>query len=66
MKYLKHKFYGILFKFFKIFSIKDNRVTFIIDSNKSFKGNFDYIKKELQKRGTFEFNLFIEDRKSVV
>lgn len=64
MKYLKHKIYGILFNFFKIFSLKNNRITFIIDSNNSFRGNFDYIKKELRKRGNFEFNLFYKDNLS--
>lgn len=64
MKYLKHKVYGVLFSLFKVFSINENRITFIIDSQKSFKGNLDYIKKEFEKRGNFEFNFFYKDKLS--
>ena len=38
--------YGIIFKLFRYTKIKGNRVSFIIDSGESFKGNLDYIKKE--------------------
>ena len=64
MKYFKHKIYGSLFHIFKIFSVKSNKISFIIDSDGSFKGNFDYIKKEFEKRGNFEFNLFYKDKLS--
>ena len=56
MSYLKHKVYGILFNLFKYTQIEDNRVSFIVDSKESFKGNLDYIKKEFEKRGNFEFH----------
>ena len=59
MKYLKHKIYGSIFSLFKIFPINENRITFIVDSRESFKGNLDYIKKEFEKRGNFESNFFI-------
>lgn len=49
MKYLKHKVYGSIFNLFKIFPIKNDRISFIVDSNESFKGNLDYIKKEFEK-----------------
>lgn len=65
MKYLKHKIYGSLFNLFKVFQIDDNRITFIIDSGESFKGNFDYIKREFEKRGNFEFNFFYKDKISL-
>ena len=64
MKYFKHKIYGYLFSFFKIFPIKTNRISFIIDSGESFKGNLDYIKKEFEKRGNFDFNFFYKDKLS--
>ena len=64
MKYLKHKLYGHLFNLFKIFPIESNRVSFIIDSNESFKGNLDYIKNEFEKRDDFEFNFFYKDKLS--
>ncbi|MBQ6100316.1 MAG: CDP-glycerol glycerophosphotransferase family protein [Methanobrevibacter sp.] len=64
MSYLKHKIYGALFNLFKVFPIDKNKVTFIIDSKQSFKGNLDYIKKEFEKRGNFEFNFFYKDKLS--
>lgn len=64
MKYLKHKIYGVLFGLFKRTPIKDNRVTFVVDSGQSFKGNLDYIKKEFEKRGNFEFHFFYKDKLS--
>lgn len=64
MKYFKHKIYGFLFSLFKIFSVNEQRMTFIIDSKESFKGNLDYIKNEFDKRGNFEFNFFYKDKLS--
>lgn len=65
MKYVKHKLYGSIFNLFNRVPIKENRITFIIDSGESFKGNLDYIKKEFEKRGDFEFNFFYKDKLSV-
>ena len=64
MRYIKHRIYGILFKLFKYTYVENNRVSFIIDSNESFKGNLDYIKKEFEKRGNFEFHFFYKDKLS--
>ena len=64
MKFFKHKIYGLLFTIFKIFPIKENRISFIIDSKESFKGNLDYIKKEFEKKGDFEFIFFYKDKLS--
>ena len=65
MKYLKHKVFGRIFNLFKVFPVNKSRVTFIIDSRESFKGNLDYIKKEFEKRGNFEFNFFYKDKLSL-
>ena len=65
MSFIKHRIYGILFKLFKFTNVKDNRVSFIIDSRESFKGNLDYIKKEFEKRGDFEFHFFYKDKLSM-
>ena len=65
MKYLKHKVYGTLFNLFKIFPISENRITFIVDSQESFKGNLDYIKREFEKIRTFECNFFYKDKLSL-
>ncbi|MBE6499274.1 MAG: CDP-glycerol--glycerophosphate glycerophosphotransferase [Methanobrevibacter thaueri] len=64
MSYLKHKIYGLLFKLFKHTKVENNKVSFIIDSEKSFKGNLDYIKKEFEKRGDFKFYFFYKDKLS--
>ena len=64
MLYLKHRIYGLIFKLFKSTEVVENRVSFIIDSQESFKGNLDYIKKEFEKRGDFEFNFFYKDKLS--
>ena len=64
MKYIKHKIYGALFSLFKVFPISKNKITFIVDSRESFKGNLDYIKKEFEKRGNFEYGFFYKDKLS--
>ena len=64
MLYLKHRVYGLIFKLFKHTHVEKNRVSFIIDSRESFKGNLDYIKKEFEKRGDFEFHFFYKDKLS--
>lgn len=64
MRYLKHKIYGALFSLFKVFPIDKNKITFIVDSRESFKGNLDYIKNEFEKRGNFEFYFFYKDKLS--
>lgn len=64
MLYLKHRVYGILFKLFKSSDIKNNQISFVIDSDESFKGNLEYIKKEFEKRGNYEFHFFYKDRLS--
>lgn len=65
MSYFKHKLYGLIFKLFGKSDVKDNRISFIIDSGQSFKGNLDYIKKEFEKRGNFEFHFFYKDKLSI-
>lgn len=64
MAYIKHKVYGLLFKLFKSTSIENKRISFIIDSRESFKGNLDYIKKEFERRGNYEFHFFYKDKLS--
>ena len=64
MAFFKHKVYGTLFSIFKIFPLNQKKISFIIDSNESFKGNLDYIKKEFERQGTFEFNFFYKDKLS--
>ena len=49
---------------FKGTNVEPKRISFIIDSKESFKGNLDYIKKEFEKRGDFEFHFFYKDKLS--
>jgi CDP-ribitol ribitolphosphotransferase len=49
--FLKHKIFGKIFNVFTRFSIDDNLISFIIDSNESFSGNLEYITNEFEKRG---------------
>lgn len=65
MPFLKHKVYGLIFRLFRHTKVDKNRVSFIIDSRESFKGNLDYIKKEFEKRGSFEFHFFYKDKLSL-
>lgn len=62
--FLKHKIFGKLFNVFTRFSVDDNLVSFIIDSNESFSGNLEYIKNEFEKRGNFKFNFYYKDKLS--
>lgn len=64
MLYLKHRVYGLLFKLFKYTYIDEKKVSFIIDSKESFKGNLNYIKKEFEKRGNYQFHFFYKDKLS--
>lgn len=65
MSCFKHKGYGLIFKLFGRSDVKDNRISFIIDSGQSFKGNLDYIKKEFERQGDFEFHFFYKDKFSL-
>ena len=54
---LKHKIYGLVFNLFRIFKIKENSVSFIVDNNNSFSENFKYVYVELKNRNeNFELN----------
>ena len=64
--FLKHKIFGKLFNIFTKFKINDNLVSFIIDSNESFSGNLEYIKKELENRGNFQFHFYYKDKIFVI
>ena len=63
--YSKHKVFGKLFNIFTKFPINNNLISFIVDSNKSFSGNLEYIKEEFEKRGNFEFNFYYKDKFSL-
>ncbi len=63
--FLKHKIFGKLFNIFTKSKINDNLVSFIIDSNESFSGNLEYIKKEFENRGHFQFHFYYKDKLSL-
>lgn len=62
--FFKHKVFGKLFNVFAKSGINDNLVSFIIDSNESFSGNLEYIKKEMEKREDFQFHFYYKDKLS--
>ncbi|OWT33402.1 CDP-glycerol--glycerophosphate glycerophosphotransferase [Methanobrevibacter sp. 87.7] len=63
---LKHRIYGAIFNLLNIFPINDNSVTFVMDKNNSFIGNFNYIYKELNSRNIdFEYNCVVKNRFSI-
>ena len=63
--YFKHKAFGKLFNVFTKNPVDNNLVSFIIDSNESFRGNLEYIKREFECRGDFEFNYYYKDKLSI-
>lgn len=63
--YFFHKIFGFIFNIFSKFPVKNNQISFICDSNESFKGNLDYIRKEFEKRGNFKFNFYFKDQLSL-
>lgn len=63
--FFKHKIFGKLFNVFAKFPIENNSVSFIADSGVSFTSNLEYIKREMEKRGDFEFNYYYKDRLSL-
>lgn len=63
--YFKHKIFGFIFNLFSKSKINDNQIAFIIDDKNSFKGNFQYIKREFSKRGDFDFVFFNKNSLSI-
>ena len=63
---LKHKIYGLVFNLFRIFKIKENSVSFIVDNNNSFSENFKYVYVELKNRNeNFELNFINKNSFSI-
>ncbi|MDL2246089.1 CDP-glycerol glycerophosphotransferase family protein [Methanobrevibacter sp. OttesenSCG-928-K11] len=63
--YFKHKIFGAIFNFFTIFPLNNNKISFITDSNNSFNGNLDFINKELDNSGNYQYNYFFKDKFSI-
>ena len=49
-----------IYKIFKLFRVKNNRVVFLSDSRIDFTGNFEFIYKELQQRGGYEIKSLLK------
>lgn len=64
MSYLKHRLYGLLFRLFRYTYVEPNRISFIMDSRESFKGNLEYIKREFERKGDYDFHFFYKDKLS--
>ncbi|MBX7076355.1 MAG: CDP-glycerol glycerophosphotransferase family protein [Methanobacteriaceae archaeon] len=63
--YFKHKLFGLIFNIFRIFPLKSNQITFIMDKNESFIGNYEYILNEFNKvDSNYKYTFFIKDKLS--
>ena len=63
--YFKHKIFGFIFNLFSKSKVNDNQIAFVVDDKNSFKGNFQYIKREFSKRGDFDFVFFNKSSLSI-
>ncbi len=63
--YTKHKLFGAIFNIFSKSSVNNNQITFVLDDNGSFKGNLEFIKNELSKRGSFNYYYFNKNKPTV-
>ena len=63
--YFKHKIFGSIFNLFSKSKVNDNQIAFVVDDKNSFKGNFQYIKREFSKRGDFDFVFFNKNSLSI-
>lgn len=63
--YFKHKIFGFIFNLFSKSKVNDNQIAFVVDDKNSFKGNFQYIKREFSKRGDFDFVFFNKNSLSI-
>ena len=63
--YFKHRIFGFIFNLFSKSKINDNQIAFVVDDKNSFKGNFQYIKREFSKRGDFDFVFFNKNSLSI-
>ena len=61
---IKYKVFATLFNFFRIFPLKSDNVFFIKDK-KFDSGNFDFIKKEFDRRENFQYNSLSKDEYSL-
>lgn len=62
---LKHTIFGFIFNIFSQSEIENNLVSFIVDDNKSFISNFNYIKDEFEKNGDFNFFYYNKNKLSI-
>lgn len=61
----KHNIFGFIFNIFSQSEIENNLVSFIVDDNKSFISNFNYIKEEFEKNGDFDFFFYNKNKPSI-
>lgn len=56
MKRVLYFVYALLFRLFRIFPVKENRVSLVSPHNAFFNDSLKYVKEGLEKRGEYEFN----------
>ena len=56
MKKIFYLLYAVLFKIYRLFPVKENRISLVSPHNSSFNDSLKFIKEEFENRGDFEFN----------
>ena len=51
MKHLAYRLYGSLFRLFRLFPVKQNKVVFFMLHNTYFKGNLSFVYDKLKAAG---------------
>lgn len=56
MKKILYFVYSLCFGIFRLFPVRENRVSLISPHNSNFNDSLKYVRAELEKRGNYEFN----------
>lgn len=64
MSNFKYKLFALFFNIFRVFNIKDNKVSLIGWHEANLNGNLGYIYSELNKQGNFDYNFISKDEYS--
>ena len=64
--YFKHKLLGLIFNILKVFPLKKEQISFIIDDNNSFNFNYENIIKEFDKEDrNYQYYFFIKNKPTI-
>ncbi|HML06425.1 MAG TPA: CDP-glycerol glycerophosphotransferase family protein [Methanobacterium sp.] len=57
----KYQLFALFFNFYRLFKIKNNRVSLVGWREYNLNGNLGHIKSELEKKGSFHYNFIFKD-----